>query len=254
MDCGSGGGRILSNTIKIICARAACLFAVCLLVLIAAGHGGARAAQAGDVIEGAAEIGGLKVPLPDGPWTVFYSDDKAEGKIPVFRLGLLRTSGKAIKQVAFIRVAQNSIKGGFKPFEQCTLANYFFSETVVNQIGGPQNCWHVRPETLAADTPSERQTALTNYAKSKSLFLPLTMIGSRYHMANRSRALRVSYGWAPDLIMPAPKEKKAWRFQDWTADAVAADPRKKAIMTKMKRWGEEWRPRVVDAFTGKTDG
>lgn len=223
----------------------------CLLML-AASNNTVRAVEAGTVIEGAADIGGFKVPLPDGPWTVFYSEDKPEGKIPTFTLGLLRTSGKAVKQVAFIRVANNSIRGGFKPFEQCTLPNYFFAETVVNQIGGPQNCWHVRPETLAADTPSARQTALTNFAKSRKLFLPLTMIGSRYHMANRTSSLRVSYGWAPDLIIPAPKDKKVWRFQDWTADAVATDARKKAVMNKMKRWGDEWRPKVLDAFSKKT--
>ena len=212
----------------------------------------ARASEPGTALEGVAGIGGFKVPLPDGQWTVFYSEDKPEGKIPTFTLGLLRTGGKAVKQIAFIRVANNSIRGGFKPFEQCALPNYFFAETVVNQIGGAQNCWHVRPETLAADTPSARQTALTNFAKSRKLFLPLTMIGSRYHMASRTSSLRVSYGWAPDLIIPAPKEKKAWRFQDWTAEAVAVDARKKAVMTRMKHWGEEWRPKVLEAFSKKS--
>lgn len=225
-----------------------------LLLAITLFYGAARAVEVGAAVEGAIEIGNLNVPLPNGRWTVYYVSEAPEGRFPVTKVGLLQTAGKAVKQIAYLRVARNTKRGGFKPFDQCALPHYYFSETVSNRIGGAQNCWHVRAETLAADTPSERQTALVNYAKSKGVFLPLTMIGSRFHLASRVAAMRVSYGWAPDLIIKAPADKKAWRFQDWTADAVAADLRKKAVMEKMKQWGSAWHPKVTRAFSGKTGG
>lgn len=228
--------------------------ACCLLIGIAAYGARAHAVEVGASIDSGADIGGVRLPLPDGGWTVFYADETPEGSFPVTRLGLLRIAGKSVKQIAYVRVIRNARRGGFKPFEQCALPHYFFSETVTNQTGGAQDCWHVRTETLAADTPSPRQAALTSYAKANGLFLPLTMIGSRFHMASRTVALRISYGWTPDLILKAPKDKKVWRFQDWTADAVATDPRKTAVMEKMKQWGSAWRPRVSDAFNGKTSG
>lgn len=225
-----------------------------LLALIAVASSDAHAVEVGSTVEGAVEIGGFKVPLPPGAWTAYYADDTPEEKFPVFKLGLLRATGKSIKQTVYIRVSRNPTNAGFHFFPQCSLTSYFFSVTVANKIGGEQNCWHVRPETLAADVPSARQIALVKYADSKHLFLPLTMIGSRFHMADLTGLLRVSYGWTPDLILRAPKDKKAWRFQDWTADAVAADPRKKAIMTKMQQWGEEWRPQILQAFGAKASG
>lgn len=232
-------------------ARLICI-ACCLLAGIAAYTPRAHAIEVGASIDNSAVIDGIRLPLPEGSWTVFYADETPEGGFPVTRLGLLRTAGKSVKQVAYVRVTRNARRGGFKPYEQCNLPHYIFSETITNQTGGAQDCWHVRAETLAADTPSPRQAALTGYARANGLFLPLAMIGPRFHMASRSVALRISFGWSPDLILKAPKDKKAWRFQDWTSDAVAADARKKAVMEKMKQWGAMWRPKVSDAFNGKT--
>lgn len=210
----------------------------------------ARAIEAGQTVTGSVQLGGVDLPLPAGEWTAYYMVQDEAGKFPLYKLGLVLIEGKAVKQAAYFRVSHSKTGAGFKPFDQCTLPHYFYSETVLNQIAGPQDCWHVHAETLAPDIESDRQKAITAFARSRGLFLPLVTIGPRYHRANQRLLVQASYGWTPDLIIKAPKDIKAWRFQDWTADEVAKEPRKKVVMSKFKRWGEEWRPEMDTAFTG----
>ncbi len=209
----------------------------------------ALALDAGQIASGAVQLGGMTIPLPQGEWSVYYAVEDSDGKFPTSKLGLVLVSGKTVKQTAYFRVSRSKTGAGFKPYEQCAQPHYFYSETALNQISGAQDCWHVQAETLAPDEASDRQKAMLAFAKSRGLFLPLAVIGSRFHRASADVLLQASYGWTPDLIIKAPKDTKVWRFQDWTAEAVAKEPRKKVIMTKFKRWGEEWRPQIDTAFS-----
>ncbi len=224
-------------------------FGALLALLLVAPIAPAFALDAGQTASGAVQLGGMTIPLPAGEWTAYYAVEDSDAKFQTSKLGLVLISGKAIKQSAYFRVSHSKTGAGFKPYEQCSQPHYFYSETILNQIGGAQDCWHVQAETLAPDKASGRQKAILEFAKSRSLFLPLAVIGPRFHRANADVLLQASYGWTPDLIIKAPKEIKAWRFQDWTAGAVAKEPRKKVIMTKFKRWGEEWRPQMDTAFS-----
>lgn len=208
----------------------------------------AFALNAGETARDAVQVGGLTLPLPQGEWTAYYATEDSDAKFKNSKLGLVLISGKSVKQTAYFRVSQSKTGAGFRPYEQCAQPHYFYSETVLNQVGGAQDCWHIHGETLAPDEASDRQKALLALAKSRGLFLPLAVIGPRFHRANANILLQASYGWTPDLIIKAPKDIKVWRFQDWTAEAVAKDPRKKVIMTRFKRWGEEWRPKIDMAF------
>lgn len=210
----------------------------------------AFALNAGETTTDAAQVGGLMLPLPQGEWTAYYAVEDSDAKFKNSKLGLVLVSGKSVKQTAYFRVSRSKTGAGFRPYEQCAQPYYFFSETVLNQIGSAQDCWHVQVETLAPDEASDRQKALLAFAKSRGLFLPLAVIGPRYHRADANILLQASYGWTPDLIIKAPKDVKVWRFQDWTAEMVAKDPRKKVIMTRFKRWGDEWRPKTDAAFEG----
>lgn len=207
------------------------------------------ALDVGQTASGAVQLGGMTIPLPQGEWSVYYAVEDEYPKFQTSKMGLVLISNKAVKQTAYFRVSRSKTGAGFKPYEQCSLPYYFYGETVLNQISGAQNCWHVQVETLAPDDASDRQKAILEFAKSRGLFLPLAAIGSRFHRASPDVLLQASYGWTPDLIIKAPKDIKVWRFQDWTAEAVTKEPRKKAVMTKFKRWGEEWRPQIETAFS-----
>jgi len=209
----------------------------------------AFALNAGETAKDAVQLGGFTLPLPQGEWTAFYATEDSDDKFRNSKLGLVLVSGNSVKQMAYFRVSQSKTGSGFRPYEQCALPHYFYSETSSNQIGGAQDCWHVQVETLAPDEATDRQKALLEFAKSRGLFLPLAIIGPRFHRASSDVLLQASYGWTPDLIIKAPKDTKVWRFQDWTAEAVAKDPRKKVVMNKFKRWGEDWRPRIDTVFS-----
>ncbi|MFZ5835367.1 MAG: hypothetical protein ACOY2B_08295 [Pseudomonadota bacterium] len=210
----------------------------------------AFAVETGQIVKGSVTVGGMAMPLPDGEWTVYYAVEDDGAKFLNAKLGLVLLSGKAVKQTAYFRVSRSKTGAGFKPYAQCSQPYYFFSETVQNQAGGAQDCWHILVETLAPDEESDRQKAILAFAKAHGVFLPLTVIGPRFHYASSQALLQASYGWTPDLIVKAPKDIKVWRFQDWTSEAVASEPRKKVIMTKFKRWGAGWRPKIDSVFSG----
>lgn len=214
----------------------------------------AFAIETGETVTGVVEMGGKTFPLPPGEWTVYFKLDQNDGKFASSKLGLVLIKGKTIRQSVYFRTQTSKKGAGFRPYELCAQPYYFHSETTFNQVGGKQDCWHVLAETLAPNEPSDRQTAITSFAKSRGLFLPLTLIGTRYHRADQKFLLQAAYGWTPDLILRAPAELKVWRFQDWTADSVSKDPRKKIIMSKFKRWGEEWRPKIEAAFSATSGG
>lgn len=237
----------LRTSREFFCFGRVVFFSLALLLMIESGP--AIALQAGQTVSGAVDLGDMTLPLPEGEWTAYYIVEDDDDKFQTSKLGLVMISGKAVKQTAYFRVSRSKTGAGFKPYEQCSQPYYFHSETVLNQIGGKQDCWHVQVETLAPDDQSDRQKAVLEFAKSRNLFLPLATIGPRFHRANQDVLLQASYGWTPDLIIKAPKDIKVWGFKDWTAEAVAREPRKKVIMTKFKRWGEEWRPQIDTAFS-----
>lgn len=219
-----------------------------LALLLVAPVAPAFALEAGQTASGAVQLGGMTLPLPAGEWTAYYAVEDEDAKFQTSKLGLVQISGKTIKQFAYFRILRSKTGAGFKPYAQCSQPHYFYSDTVLNQISGAQDCWHVHAETLAPDEASARQKALLALAKDRGLFFSLVAIGPRFHRANPDVLLQASYGWSPDLIIKAPKDAKVWRFQDWTAEAVAKEPRKKVVMTRFKRWGEEWRPQIDAAL------
>lgn len=56
--------------------------------------------------------------------------------------------------------------------------------------------------------------------------------------------MQVDYLWNADLP-PPPPAGRALVPEDWGNAAVASDQGKQAIMRTLRRWGEDWRPRVA---------
>ena len=59
--------------------------------------------------------------------------------------------------------------------------------------------------------------------------------------------LQVDYLWNPDLLMPRA-DGQVWSANDWTNASVATDPRKKLIMDWIRKWAEDWHPRIERAM------
>lgn len=214
----------------------------------------ARAAGVGDSVEGSLSIDGLSVPLPDGRWEVYYAKSSGEG-YPRREVGLVLVEGRVVRQTVSALVVLAPRRDGFKPWRDCENAVYPVSEMALNRHGREQDCWHLRPVDLSrGDNPSERRRALFAYADRRSLFLPVAMIGARFHRADRDRALQVAYSWNADLILPSRAKEKLWVFQDWTRDSVDLDPRKQAVVDALAGWGREWHARVDESFRAAAGG
>ena len=96
--------------------------------------------------------------------------------------------------------------------------------------------------------PSDNMKNLFATADQTAEFLPVAMVGARFHLADRRLLLRIGYNWTPELMLAASGTRKFWVFEDWTAQVVAQDPRKAAVMKTIAAWGDEWHARVLNAF------
>lgn len=229
-----------------------------LSLVLAAGlllPAGLRAAEfaVGQNLAGEIELRDFKVELPPGNWTVYYVRNRDEGKSPRTDLGLALLSEGVIRQTAYITAARSAGGSGFKAYRNCESEFYIRQEIVDNRTGYKQECWHVRPVDLSkGEKPPASREALFKLADTEQAFLPVAMVGNRFHHANRKGLLRYAVSWNPDLILPSLAAGKIWVFQDWTAEVVKTDPRKIAVVTVVGSWGEEWAPLVKGWFDAGT--
>lgn len=222
------------------------LFAVALLGGLPAR---AEIPAVGAVLNGELTLRGFTVELPPGDWTVYYAREREEGETPRSDVGLAQIADDVIRQTAYITAARSTGGNGFKAYRNCKSEFYSREETVDNRTGYKQECWHVRPVDLSkGEKPPLSRQALFKLADERRAYLPVAMVGTRFHHANRRGLLRYAINWNPDLILPSRAEGKIWVFQDWTADIVKTDPRKIAVMTVVGNWGEEWAPLVKGWF------
>jgi hypothetical protein len=111
-----------------------------------------------------------------------------------------------------------------------------------------EDCWHVRTVSFGlSGDPHWINKALNLYATKLNLFAPAEMVGVRFVRHMDSELLQVDYLWNPDLLMPRP-DGEVWTTKDWTNAAIAADPRKKLIMDWIRKWAEDWHPRIERAM------
>lgn len=225
------------------------LLALCFGVAATATVRAAELPAIGSTAKESITVDGVEVPLPTGEWIVYFTRARPGGNYPRSDVGLARIRDRLVHQTIYITVARARRGDGFRPYGGCEQPYYTHVVVDRNRHSSDQDCHHVRVIDLSAgEQPSENMRALFAFADGRKLFLPVAMIGVRYHLADRKLLLRVSYGWNPDLILPASGKRKLWVFEDWTKAAVEKDPRRKAVMDTMAKWGEDWLPQVRNAF------
>jgi hypothetical protein len=93
--------------------------------------------------------------------------------------------------------------------------------------------------------------ALRDYVEKNDLELPVTMIAVQYLRSGRGRFMSLNYYFNPELEGIAPPERAEWRTSDWHRDRYSHDPKKKAYIEKLIKWGAEWHARVDRGFRGQ---
>lgn len=217
----------------------------------AAGQAAAELPVAGAVLRDRVVLGPFTVPLPPGPWTVYFADSATsrDGATGTERVGLLALDGDTVTQEIYARADVQRQGKGFLAFPECRNPSYFHEEQRSNFHTRAQDCWHVRAvSTVERADAGPRFQALYARTDAENLFLPAAMVGSRFHFANGDALLRVAYGWNPELLLRSRTDDKVWLAADWSKGEVGRDPRRLAVMRIMQRWGAEWYDRVATAF------
>lgn len=217
------------------------------------GQAGRDDPKVGDSVSGVLAVRSFNVPLPEGAWSVYFVAANDDDSHPRLDVGLALVQAGVVKQTAYVVVARAPGRDGFKRYANCERPHYLHTQVSINRHGLDQACWHVRPIDLGlSDRPPDALGALSKFADEAGIYLPVVLLGARFHNADRTGALRVAYNWNPDLIVSAGQKKKFWIYADWTNDGIALDPRKAAVVAIVRSWAEEWLPSIEAAFVGRT--
>jgi hypothetical protein len=194
-------------------------------------------------------IGRFAIPLPPGDWRLVISkqQDFAGGRGIETRNVLVSVDRGVIDRVVLLYLVEADKRFFFQSQENCREEYYYYQTPEVSGHGQGE-CWHVRNVSFGvAGKPHWISQVLDLYAKSENLYFPVAMVGVRYIRYNGPELLRVDYLWNPDVILRST-EKTVWLPDDWTNAAVAADPRRKAVMETIRQWGADWQARIASAF------
>ena len=199
--------------------------------------------------------GGTQVPLPEGKWRL------AGTSLYPAEIGgvLIRTKqGRVSRLIDFYVPPEPLLRKPRRSNKFCSRKDIIFmgkSEFHVNtgfRGWGEQDCWGINhwPMTFYGKIPSHLQ-ALRDYVEKNDLELPITMIAAQYRRSGREKFMSLNYYFNPELEGFAPPQRAEWRTSDWHRDRYSLDPKKKAYIEKLIKWGAEWHAQVDRGFRGQ---
>ena len=238
------------------------LLAVAALGVLLAGCGTAANQDAlvvGNQYEGFITVGGggLQVPLPEGEWrlvgTSLYADRMEIDGV------LIRTKQRRVSRlVDFYVISGPQLRGLRSSYKFCGRKDIIFmgkSEFYANtgMYGwGEQDCWGINhwPMTFSGSVP-KHLLALRDYVEANGLVLPSTMIAVHYRRGGKGKFFSLNYYFNPELEGIPPPQQVEWRTSDWHRDRYFLDPKKKAYIEKLIKWGAELHAQVDKGFRGR---
>lgn len=192
-------------------------------------------------------ISRFQVPLPPGDWREAYSGSKDLSRGTSYRKILVEVSGDVMDRVILIYQIEIGRRDYFKPRKSCRHEEYFFQTTTVSEKA-MEDCWHVRNVSMGLKgDPHWINKALDLYARKMDLFAPAVWVGTRFIRHKDSDLLQVDYLWNPEVLLPR-SDGRVWAVEDWSNSPIAGDPRRKIVMDEIRRWGQDWHPRMEQAL------
>lgn len=197
-------------------------------------------------VSGAIAFGGEIIPLPDGEFQVVGLIDTSKANWSAERLILVSTTGDVVDRYVSI-LHQNLLRASRYNLSSSCGNNAFLHSTAVATQSTNNDCWHIRTVSLGLEGAAHPMNrAIDDYVTKHDLYGPSTVIGPRFIRSWGRKKVQVQYLWNPDLFLldfdgtPATPE-------EWSKEAIAADPAKAAVLTSLIRWSEEWRNRLDGA-------
>lgn len=185
-------------------------------------------------------IGGLRVPLPEGTWTVV-----------AFQRGGQKSAGSEVavladitskKQLAGLMAVhafsdQNRAGSGFPPSSFCARSDYVMHDVRANDTRR-QECWWINHAAQNWHQSGEMQAARAEL-QMRGVAMPDTMMNVGFRLSDPNRFVTVLVYFDPrgDGIQSTPS---AWSESQWHRDRIGTFPEKLQYVRKLEGFGRSW--------------
>jgi len=213
-------------------------------------------------------IGGKRIPLPPGEWTVIGTGIEKDGERGFHSSSMLALIEKnqllsAVEIATNIPIPKAAAGGkpkdgrgeGWLTHQGCVRDDLHFLAVTANVRLGDQDCWwvnHWRMHRTGSGAAEHWQKAQKYLAENK-IKAPLDMIGVTYRLANKDHYLTVTYFLSQQ---PSDFDDRndvhwsiaSWETSVWHPDQVKKDPKRRQHIDKIIAWGKSWHPQIKKVF------
>jgi hypothetical protein len=201
-------------------------------------------------------IGKKQIPLPPGDWEIFASKIKYNSSQLPFVSLILGNKDRQSPALA-LHIHSNleaSWSGnGLVVYRYCSRTNMHHVFDRDSLEGGEQECWFVNHSRMTRPNVGGSNVLVAGLERAKKLGvkLPVTAITAGFRFANSYDLLNLRIYFNPEAEGFDPPKQSAWATNDWHKDRIYTDQKKVAYVEKVKKWAEEFFPKVEAGFKGK---
>lgn len=241
-------------------AKSAALLMVGLLAgCVSSGSNVGRVGQVADAtVAGTVRVEGLNFPLPDGQWNEVqtYTVPGTSPRAPqTFTVYASVNDGVIDRAAVFWVQYKTTHQERWRRYQGCLDdSDAGVLHAVITRNTGSEepsegtaiDCWHIRSFSLGRSGSAHPTIeALQLFADREGLYLPVTMLSVRFAQKREvDRRDYADYLYNPDVLLPRPGGGP-WRPEEWSAEAVAAEPAQAIVIDRLRAWAETWRPRLL---------
>jgi hypothetical protein len=203
--------------------------------------------------QGYYDVGGRKVPLPDGKFEMLSTIRVRVGNADGYQVALARIEDNRLLALVFIFTTPADVKigTGFRVDPDCERTDLAFKDVPVNEDFGQQDCTtvnHVWPDAWRAPTVTGIYKAVATALDTKSVAIPSAMINAQLGRSNVDGFLRIRYYFNPEARGIQSRRVAHWRDSDWFEKYIGRDPKKLEYMDDARQWALEWRKYTRQSF------
>ncbi len=219
-------------------ARSLALLALLMLCAVPLSSGRAYALTAGEVVTRALRLDGKHLPLPDGEWVVAGIGTQDFDMPEIGAFGAIRNvvlfQRRGDRIVAMIELNTNavSVNDGWGRSRACQPGRQWLLLTRY-RTGWETSCIFVQASRAVDDeTVPEAWRAARRFAALNGLALPDVWLTAGFRISDRQDLIDTRYHFDPSLFVGG----EAVRAEDWTPEAVRADPVRMGAAETLSAW------------------
>ena len=222
-------------------------------------------AVAGSVVSNPFEYGKSRIPLPEGEWLLASEsarDVQLLGSYSHLKsvnggVAIVELKGKKLTRLVGIQTVLESPSRltNWARYFHCSNDELLYRRTIIDQDGGPQDCWWVKSFRMKSSPDSHQYfKELFPFLSERETIIPHHMLYVAHRFASvgsGSTFLNVFYMWNPETF-GFPSSRSQSPSGGWDKNAVYTDPEKLALVERLKIWGARWHETVKAGFENLT--